>query len=172
MVLIPENVQKVVEDATARYASDIDRATREAMKRIKKLPEYPQLVEMFLEKAVQEMVYDARHIVNVRTKRQAGVYGGKGKVRVGDSSAVRRVTDSMYNYHIAGTVLGLVIGKDLPTIAESELRIGNGHLHNSRLCYYLSRIVPKDKRVKDAVTEKKLRELFRRAQRDVDSDAA
>ncbi len=167
MVNVPKNVQKVVEECAAKYPSDIEKATEEAERRIVKLPEYRQLVKSLVRKAIQEMIYDARHVTNVRIKRETSRYGGTSKITVGDSASVLEIQESVYNYQIAGTVLGSLLGRDLPAITDSERAIGNGHLVNSTLCSYLSTVVPSDKQVREAVTEKRLRNLFRRAEKTV-----
>ena len=67
----------------------------------------------------------------------------------------------VYNYRIGGTLLGLVFGKDLLGIAEHERAIAEGHTFNARLAEALNPIVPANKRVKDAVAEKRLQMIFR-----------
>lgn len=158
---IPENVLRIVEEAAGKHPADIPKAVERAEKGIRGLAEFDELVSMLVRNTVQELVYDARHRANTRMRREAGDYGGPAKVVSGDSASLGRVCESVYSYRIAGTVLGLVKGADLQAIAEGERSVASGHLFNVRLCLKLQELVPADKRVQDAVTEKRLRGLFK-----------
>ena len=156
----PESVEHAIASAVAKYPNDIDKARKHAEAAIRKLPEFKSLVDQFISKAIQEMVYDCRHTENVRTKRQAGYYGQRAKLKVGES--VRRAYQSTYDYYIAGRTLGEIKGAELADIASSESEKANGHRFNSMLCTTLKSMVPADKRVKDVMPEKKLRTIFQR----------
>ena len=71
-----------------------------------------------------------------------------------------RAEISSYLYNIAGTSLGEVLGKDLLDLADIEDNRAEGHVFNSRVLRRLSDVVPENKKVKSAISEKKLNALF------------
>ena len=160
MMEFPKSVEAIVDRAAKKFPSDISKAIDQADKEIRKLPEFDELVSMLIRKAVAQLIYDARHSVTNQIKRDSGMYGGPAKVIAGLSKSVNRVAESIYAIRIAGTMLGELFGRDLPGIADSEMAIGHGHLFNARLCQRLAALVPEDKRVQEAVKEKKLQAIF------------
>lgn len=171
---IPESVTEAVERATQENPTDIVAATTQAFEKVTHLVDYDEFVKSLVWNCIQEMVYDARHKVNVRTKRQIGYYGQEAKVNR-TSNGVLRVYNSVYKYHIAGTVLGAIRGEDLPSIAESERSIANGHVFNAELCEWLAEQVPAEKTVEQTFGkkgEKRLREQFDRLYAKYQSAAA
>lgn len=158
---VPENVLPLVEAAVKANPTDIEKAAHDAAKKIKKLPEFPEIMAQLFQNAVREIVYDVRHAMNVRTKRQAGYYGQEAKVnRVSDG--VLRSYESVYSYYIGGTVLGDIKGEALRGIAENERAIAVGHTFNAKLCEWLAEQVPEDKAVREVIPEKCLRKEFDR----------
>ena len=168
----PESVLRAVERAADNHPADIQKAIDAAEKAIRRLPEFETLVADLVRSAVQEMVYDARHSSNVTMRRLAGEYGGPAKTVSGDSAAVTRAAESLYCYRIAGTVLGSVLGEQLGDIAASELAKADGHAFNGRLCLRLKAMVPKEKQVRECVSEKRLMTVFKEVQDGNKSDAA
>jgi len=156
----PEEMIKIVKDANANNPSKPEDATAAALLGITRMSSYDDLVVMLVEQAVKNLIFDERHLINVRIKYQAGAYNTKTKTVVGDSSAVMRAEISAYLYNVAGTSLGEVLGKDLLDIADIEDNRAEGHVFNSRLLRRLSDVVPDDKKVKNAITDKKLKALF------------
>ena len=168
---IPEPVTAIAQECAAKHGQDITKAIDCAVRKIQLLPDYGDLVETLIRNCVQELVYDARHANNVATKRQAGYYGGPATVSRGESAGVGEAYKSCLDYFIAGKTLGLVKGSELADIAASEKEKANGHDFNYRLCSHLDQIVPNDKTVSQAVSEKRLRVIFRRYMREVSSTA-
>lgn len=169
--MFPEEVLNAVKAASKKHPGDISQAIDMAVKTITKLPNYSEFVNSLVHRAIQELVYQQRHIENTNTKKNNGSYGGTPKVNAGESHTVGKVFESVFNYKIAGTILGMVKGEDLEGIASEEEAIANGHLFNSRLCKKLSSLVPKGKMVKEAVSEKKLQSLFREIQKKLEEAA-
>ncbi len=155
----PEEVLSVVKEANANNPSAED-AVEEALGGVKALSSYDDFVGTLVESAVQNLVYDGRHYTNTQIKNQAGAYNTTPKTVVGDSPAVKRAEISVYLYAIAGTSLGDVLGKDLLDIATHEDNKAEGHVFNSRLLRRLSNVVPTNKKVKNAISQKKLKALF------------
>lgn len=157
----PSNVIQICRECAARHTEPPE-AIDAAERRIRKLPEFDSLVATLVRSAIADLIYDARHDANRKLKNASGDYGGAAKVVTGCCSATQRIAQSVFEYRIAGTALGLVLGKDLRTIAESESNIAEGHKFNAALCRTLARMVAPEKRVNEAVSEKKLRMIFDR----------
>jgi hypothetical protein len=156
----PTSVLEIAERQAARFPADIDSAVNEAEKAIRRLPEFDSLVDLMVHNAVQELIYSFRHRDKVQMKNDMGQYGGPAKVTSGASAVANRAERSAYEFHMAGTMLGLILGKDLESIAQSEAAIAHGHDFNARLCRRLMSLVPDESRVQDAVSEKRLRRLI------------
>ncbi len=159
----PESLLAVVKRAVKKYPADIEKCVAEAEKALRKRKAFTEWLDILITQGVQEIVYDIRHQINTRIKNENKEYGGKSTVIPGASEAVQEV-ESVYAYRIAGTMLGLVLGVQLLDIANSEAAIANGHQFNSVLARSLMPLVPNDKRVQEAVSEKRLQKMFREAQ--------
>ena len=158
---IPDDVIEAVREADAQHPDDIKEAVRQAIFAVRDLPGYLDFSRSLVDKAIQELIYDARHKADVAMKREAGYYGKPGKT-YGLGASVAKVYSSVYAYRIAGTTLGLLRGEQLPSIAASEDRIAEGHRFNAELCRWLRTVTPDDKTVQESVSEKKLRQTFNR----------
>lgn len=157
----PKAVTDIANGCAAKHGADCEAATTCAINKVRKLKEYPELVETLVRHAIQNLVYAARHRANVVMRSGAGKYGAAAKVKAHESESLRRVAASMYSYAIAGTVLGNLTGKELPAIAAAEQAIAAGHDFNSQLCLRLAQVVPEDKSVREVVSERKLKSLFK-----------
>ncbi len=167
----PKSVLEIFEEQAAKHANNIPAAVREAERLIRKLPEYADLVGILVHNAVQEGVYSARHKTNVRIKLELGDFGQPAKVVVGTSPGCEAAAKSVYDYNIGKTRLGLIYGRDLVAIAENEQAIGNGHFENAAICRKLQRLVPADKQVQDAVSERQLNTIFKAVKREINKAA-
>lgn len=162
MVEFPQEVIDIVKQAALQHKDDIDEAHQCAERGVRGLKNFAELQELLVSDSIRELVYQSRHTENVRLRREAGQYGSPSRVDVANSEAVHQVNSSVYDYFIAGISLGMILGKELAGIAEREGKIAEGHQFNQRLCEALARMVPEESRVRDAVPEKKLRNLFKR----------
>lgn len=160
-----ESVLEAVKAVMRKFPGDLERQKTEAVKAIKKLPDYAELIESLVTAAVHDIVYDLRHTANGVVKKEAGQYGEPAKVVSGLSQAVNDAAASVYLISIAGKALGDIYGKELKGIAADQGAIANGHLLNRRLCLRLAKIVPEEKQIREAVSEKRLRALIREVQR-------
>jgi len=163
MVDMPDNILDIVRQETEANPEDIDKAVSKAFSRVKRLNTYKAFTENLVKQALRSMIQDRRHSSNTALRKAAGQYGKPAKVKVGESRSVKGVAQSMYNYYIAGTMLGSLLGKDLQGIANNEAATGQGHLINARLLTSLVKLVPEEKQVRQAVTEKKLHKLYQEA---------
>lgn len=156
----PADCITIADKAITKHGDDITAAINLAETQIRKMKEFPELVDSLVRGAVQELVYQRRHVANTAARKAAGAYGQAAKVVTGASEAVQEVARSLYGYYIAGRTLGSVLGSELEEIADSETAVAAGHSFNARLCRKLAQIVPVDKTVREAVSERKLKALF------------
>jgi hypothetical protein len=159
-----KQVLEIARSAVQKH-SNVKKATDVAEREIRALPNFQSLVNSLVRSAVQGLVYEFRHSANVSLKKQNGRYGGKATVVVGKSTRLRAVYQSIYDLRIAGTLLGLIYGRDLPDVASQERTTGNGHLANAELVEALIPLVPPGSRVRDAVSTTKLKKLFQQVQK-------
>ncbi len=159
--MFPEPVLVAVKVATAANPGDISKATQEAEIAIRKLYTDKQLGEIFITSAIQELVYERRHQDNRDIKRAIGAYDSTRKVKQEESQAVQRVFESVYEYRIAGTILGDLLGEQLLPIADSEEAIANGHMANGTLLRKLRPMVRNGCKVRDEVSVRKLVNVFK-----------
>jgi hypothetical protein len=169
---IPSEVVEITQKAAEKYPRDIDKASENAEKRIRKLPNFGELAADLVRSAIRDLVYDARHNGNTAMKKADGQYGGPGKVTAASSKSVNEAARSVYLYFIAGRTLGDLMGEELLAVAESEQAHADGHKFNARLCRTLAPMVPKKKRVQDAIKERKLWSIFQQVKEKVETDAA
>jgi hypothetical protein len=159
----PAEVIAIVEKATERHSADIDAAVKDAETKIRRLDIFPEIESMLISAAVRELIHHRRHNANTQTKRDAGQYDTQRSFEIG--SATTEAYRSVYDYYIAGIQLGSVLGSQLTDIAASEQAKADGHTFNAELCAALKRLVPNDKAVRDCVSEKKLRAMFKKLQK-------
>jgi hypothetical protein len=162
-----DDIQSISKAAAERHPDDIEKAVDDAVERIRKLKEFPKLVDELVRSAVRHVVSDCRHTANVAMKLAAGEYGGPAKVTAG--KATDRVAQNYYAYFIGGRTLGSITGDELEDIAASEANRAKGHEFNSRLCLRLKPFVAKGKTVRECVKPAKLASLFKDIQ---ETDAA
>lgn len=156
----PKSILNIVKKANQKYPHDVGKAIEWAKKYVRKLKDFGTLETMLVDNAIKDMVYEDRHTVNRRIKKDSGGYYAPTKVSPGGTETSNRIAESIYLYRIAGTTIGRVKGCDLEEIAATEVAIGNGHLFNARLCRRLKKVVPKDKMVDEAVKETQLVRIF------------
>ena len=159
----PQSILSIAKQMAEKYGDDINKATEEAEKQIRKLPEFTELVNRFITHSVRDLIYVERHKENTRIKNGQGAFHSKPQVNGVCDSVHRALASVYYNYRIGGITLGSTLGGDLLGIAEKEASIAQGHTNNATLCTLLAKIVPEDKTVREAVPEKKLKQLFLKA---------
>jgi len=162
----PKQILKIVGKCAAKYGDDVEHAVTYAGKQVRRLKEFDSFASGLIDHALRELIYDARHQTNLRIRRENGNDSDRvdPKVIVGRSPAVAEVYESVYNYLIAGMMLGSVCGEMLESIAASERARAGGHTFNAHLAEELRLLVPEDKTVREVVSEEHLQKLFRRLQ--------
>lgn len=173
MAQIPKPILNIADKMAAKHSGDITLAVATALKAIRKLPEFREYVEILVHQSVQDLVYAARHQDNRQIKYANGDYHAAQKVRPADSEGViRAAQNALFEYRIGGSRLGLLLGKDLLSIAATERAIGSGHFFNAALVEGLAPMVPAEKTVEESVSEAKLNRIFRELSGEMGKDAA
>lgn len=159
---IPESVQIVCRTAAEKNVENIEAAVAEAYDAVLALPEWPDFRDALVMNAIRAMVHDVRHNDNVKMRRECGTWTTIPKSTM--ASIPADVMISVWGYNIAGRTLGTILGEELDQIAQDEAARADGHNFNARLCRKLKSLVPTGKTVKQAVSEAKMRKLFKQEQ--------
>ena len=161
----PKSVLDIINECAVKYKEDAAKATKVAIRRIQQLPEYPAFVDGLVTSAVGDIVHQVRYESNRQMRNDLGWYSDKSarKVKTESSTSVIKVAESVYNYRISGTILGLIQGSEIPSLASNEERSGKTHIANAALLRKLQTLVPEDKRVNECVSERKLRKIMKDA---------
>ena len=85
-----EKVIAIVGEINDIYPDDIEAVVKASMTRVKKLKEYPQLLDFFVERAVRRIVWSKRHQIAEGIKRAAEVHGKPAKVKVEEIAVYSR----------------------------------------------------------------------------------
>lgn len=166
-IAYPKSVIEAAMQAAEQCPENAVEATEIAARKIRKLPEFAELVNKFVYEAIRELIYDLRHSSNVKMRKANGEYFSNG----GDASqAVNEAYECYYQYRIGGTILKLLTGAKLKEIAASEAEKASGHLFNSRLCACLAEIVPEDKTVEQVVSKRKLKTEAERIRKEMEKE--
>lgn len=170
MQKIPQSIWDLIKRVCKQYPSDSEKAANEAERRLKRLKDYPIYAEIMARRAIRDLVFDQWHTSNRKIKKDAKEWPGQDpKVVIGKSKAVQRVAAEVWNFHIAGTLLGKIVCNELPDIGDRELKIAGGYSFRGHLCHRLYKMVPKNKRdltVSQAISEKKVHKVFEELQND------
>ncbi len=156
-------IGSIIAEAAEAHRDEIDKAVDRAEKALAKQPGWQAYRKSLVRSAIRHLVYDYRHRENVHQRRDAGEYGPAAKVTRGAASAEVARQKSLYEYFVGGKMLGSTTGEELEALAASESEKAAGYAFNARLCEALAKVVPKQKTVREAVTERKLHALWRRA---------
>lgn len=173
MVDFPQSVQTHIAAALDANPSDVEAATEQALRAIQQMREYPALIEQIVRQAVKTTIYQLRHARNVAARNATSSYAHTPRqTPAGASARVDRIAASLYDmYYLGGRVLGSILGSELGNIAANEQAKADGHLFNVRLCQALKKLVRSDQTVRQAVSERRLRNLFTKLQQDLEEAA-
>lgn len=162
----PASVTAVVKAASAKHPDDTPSAVDWALRRIRALDEFDDLIDTFLKQAIQDLIYDARHNENRQIRNASGRPELEPKVDALKSASVHAVSKSQYDYFVAGRTLGSILGSDLRGIAEDEASTGEGYQFRARLLDKLADVVPAKKTVREAVSKTRLAKIWAAAEGD------
>jgi hypothetical protein len=161
MVDAPEQLLKMVEKANSAHPSSVDDALEFLIQKWGGHPARPAWAEELEIRALRQMLHDNRHKLMVSLRKKYGAYGAASTgLSTGAANAVAEMM-LLDHYSINGQPLGSILGKDLPGLANGEFENGKTRMFNAELLRKLSKIVPGDKQVREAVSETRVRKLFR-----------
>lgn len=172
---IPSEVKQIIREQVEKFPSDTERAVREAEKLIHKMasPKFSEFVDVLVRHCIMELAYDERHKINTKIKSLGGYYDTKPKVNLGSVPSVGAAYESVYNYCIGGSILGELTGAELEDLESAERGKAKGHIFNAELLKWLrSSGVRGDKKVKEVISENKLKIAFARILRNTQGGAA
>lgn len=154
-------IESVIREVAKTYRDDVTQAIEIARQRLKALPEFSGFVDTLVDQAIQELVYRERCRSNQEMRRDGFAYDGAAKVVAAASTGANEVYRSWFDYYIGSKTLGGLLGEELRPLAGSERELANGHTFNAMLLDRLHPLVPKDKKVREVVPEKKLNTIVR-----------
>lgn len=166
----PESIKAVVEAAARKYP-EVGDAVAAAERAARKLPEFPGMVDALVRDAIRSLVHNVRHNDNVKRRRENREYDVLPKVK-GTSERVNAIHRSLYYHNIGGKILGMLTGAELYDVGFAERNRAIGSMFNYRLCMKLCDLVPEDKTVQDAVSERKLKAIFKELEEQKDQERA
>mgnify|MGYP000949930540 CR=1 FL=1 len=164
----PDELYEAIDTAARRYLDDIPKAVAAAERKLRTMPEFDQWVTAMVTECVKEMVYRKRAAMNAAPPAPPPVesnghanngFHAKPKIDLPDviNTIARRIN---LEYLIGGKRLGSLLGAELPELSTQEAAAGETHLFLSRLLSRLADVVPADKAVRDAVSEKRLAKII------------
>lgn len=154
--MFPPEVIAVVRTVTTG-TPDAKKAVKKAVSAVRAMPDFRQMIDRLVNQAVADLVHDLRHQDNRRIKNAAKVYDVRPAVDPLQSDVVQAVV-SPYDFRIAGQTLGDLRGRDLIPLAETEEARARGHAENAALLRDLRPRVRDDQTVREAVSERLLRQ--------------
>lgn len=167
---IPKEIDIIIADAAVRIPVAQD-AIKSAYAKCLRYPQVKAAWKAFLLKYVEQGVWDGRHEANRLLKKETFEHP-KQKVFIISSAGCRRVERTWLNFSVGGKTLGDVRGDELHDIGLEEMKKSREHKFNAQLVFALEKIVPSSKKVRQVLSEKKLRNLALRIQRDLDEEEA
>lgn len=167
----PKDVTAICKLMAKKYGNDIDKAVASAEKAIRELPDFDDFVHLLITLAIRELISDARHHENLRTRKVTGadVERCTPKTTVGTSRSVIKASQSIYEYNIGGKLLGWMTGEEVNAAMQTQLSISNGHRVNYVMLSLIDGKVPAGKKVKDVFSQKQLINIRRKAESSVKS---
>lgn len=157
-----EKLKAAIESAVEKHTDNLDAAIKCAARNVRKLEDAEIDVALW-QRGLAEQVYDCRHNLNTALRASTRI-AGDPKVIAGNSATASRVGRALaeykYEYFIAGQVLGDLLGEQLIGLAETEEAMADGHAFNSRLLRRLKPMVSDTKTVRQAISARKLKQIF------------
>lgn len=162
---LPQHVRTIVSAAAKKYPQCCNKATDQAMAQIHKLPDYKDIAEKLLWKAVQSLIYEQRASTVRIEKFGNGTHSIPKVQRCTAGTAVinrkAQQLDNLFNLPAGGTTLGSLTGAELLSLADDEEAKADGHIANALFYRKLAAAVPKDKMVSQSVSMAKLKAIYR-----------
>ncbi len=162
MVDAPEELLDMVAESAAEYPDSVDDALEALLGRWAKCPARRTWAEELEIRALRGMIHEYRHARNVSLRREHGAYGQAAKVGL-TTGATNRVAEMLLldTYSIQGHILGSILWEDIGSIAGSEEERAKGSMFNAQLLTALKRGGQKGQAIREYVTERRIRGLFK-----------
>lgn len=165
MTTYPKSFASVIDSAVKRHKSNIDAAVDWAMGELAELPEWEEWQQQAIRRAVASLVHHRRGDISCpRDQRPSATHRDyvpaiqRREIDLPDVAS--QIAESItLDYMIGGKTLGTLYGKELVGLAEKSWSTGQRNLMMSHLCAQLYRIVPREKQVKDVVSEGELSKI-------------
>ena len=179
MIQWPKEILGIFRKASDDNPDDITAAKKAAKRKLERRPDWPDLVERLVDEALLDKIHQMRHRSNCEIKRALNptlssqadpptpstpkATTGPPKVVAGRSRIAGKIAQEVnyLNYFVDGRTLGSILGEELPELADQERMMGQEHYAKAALYERLSAIVPKKKRVSQAISNGRLGQLFR-----------
>lgn len=170
-----ETLNRIAREEARSHASDIEAATDAAVTRLREETWFADFVDDLVRSAVKSAIHDARSRMSHEAKRPSVSYGESADAAVSSEArgkvyrpvksnaprilrAARRAT--VMNIATDGKVLGEMTGEELLPSAERDFSRGAGYYRVGLLKKRLAEIVPRRKKVKNAVDEDSAQSLW------------
>lgn len=157
---LPDTVRKAVRQAARKHKDDVSQAIAVAIQSVKATPEFNQLKDHLLAKAIATLVYEERQRDNNELRKAAHTPLPEQKVRIAESSSIRRAMNDYFDYAMGGRSLGTLLFSDLDAIEATETNQAAGHMFNVKLCQRLRGMGKPQELIRAKVSEAKLRKIF------------
>jgi hypothetical protein len=157
-----ECIREAIRKAVGRHR-EVDAQILAAQRAVRGLPEFESYRESLVDDAIQREVYEVRSEENRAIRRSNPETQSFPKVKVGESRTVRDAYAHLYEMNVIGKQLGDLTGEELEPAAAQDEEAANGRLARARLFRSLRKVVADGKKVRDAVSGKKLERLYEAA---------
>ena len=157
---LPENFHAVIRRVNDEFP-DIREAKQEAVRQARKLKNFREFADALADRAIARCVeLDRCHHTAILRRR--AIAPPPQKLDYNRSDRVNSIYAGLYGMAVAGTRLGALTGEQLPSAAETERKLGQGHLANAALLDSLAPLVPSNKSVQQCVSLKRLKALVKK----------
>jgi len=155
----PQKVYDIVRDCAAKHPNDTDAAVEQATARIKRLHDFDDLIDMFVERAITTMVGAERGKIgkSIRegTRRPWKPSDSEQKICPWNNKSVQEhALCALYDIPVGGRRLGSLKGCELLDKGKGFLESGRTNAAKGWLLVQLAEICPPDKIVDVGVPER------------------
>lgn len=162
---MPDGIYDLCRQVTETHSGRIEPAIDALRREVRKMPGFPgdlpDFVETLVDIGISEALYRYRCYENKAAKRQYLNNDTRVASREASDRVAKRVVAGFALRHFVGArMLGDLMGKELPAVRDVSLGQAAGHTFNARLVDNLIPLVPKDSRVREAVTDQQADDLF------------
>ena len=168
--MIQSKIQSLAVECVKNHI-DMSLALNDLELEVQALPEFPDLQRTLIRNALRQVLHQVRNQSNQATRKANSLISqttaSDPKVIVLNSRTVKQISKNIADsYFLGGKRLGDLYLQDLEMVAVKEQASAEGHRFNVSLCEQLMTMVGDNGTVRDYVSEKELRKLFRNLQKE------